>query len=279
MKARALLRRLPQLLLALAVAALVAVGFSSVRPQSSPAGVLRISAGEVPPHMDWTGGGREAEIIRAALRDEHGPGGIEFHVAPFSRHWEVFKRDERLHAVATTPLNMQLKGFASQPYIRYRNGIIYRAGDFPDGLGPQPVAALRDRRVVAFAGAALVLPGLQAAIPTFRSYAEYDDQYVHSVMLARGFVDVVIADRLIVDAYSRQVLGPRYEAEAARLRFDPAFCPTAYRMVFRTDALRAAFDKGLVAAGGRGELAAIEARYDAAAGIPEVARPLTGCAP
>jgi polar amino acid transport system substrate-binding protein len=246
-------------------------------PRLARSDSLRIAAGEVPPHMDGFGQGREADVIRAALR-RAGRADVEFHVGPFSRHWRTYARDPRLNAVATVPVGMALEGYATQPHIAYRNGVIYRRTQFPNGLGEKPLETLAGRRVVAFADASRILPGLGEAIPRFASYAEYDDQYVHSAMLAQGAVDAVIADRLIVDAYSRELLGGRWNDPDQRLVFDPIFCPTRYHMVFRSEALGAAFDRGLAAAADAGELARIDADYDQASRIPQVVRdPPKGC--
>ena len=179
--------------------------------------------------------------------------------------------------MATVPEGLRIEGFASRPYIRYQNGIIYRQARFPRGLGTDPLTGLAGARVVAFAGAQGILPGLADRIAGFASYAEYDDQYVHSAMLAHEVVDAVIADRLIIDTYSRQVLGSAYDRPDQRLVFDAAFCPTWYRMVFRSDAVRQMFDAGLAQAEAAGEIAEIDARFDAETRMTVVERAGMDC--
>lgn len=238
---------------------------------------VRIAAGALPPQMDRRGRGREAAIVRAALAEGGERRPVEFFVTPFTRHWEAFKRDRRIDAVITTPATMSMEGFVSDPYISYDNGIIYRRDQFPRGLTATPLEALKGKRVVAFAGAAGIIPGLVQAIPHFASYAEYQDQYVHSVMLARGYADAVIADRLIVDEYNRRVLEADYASQSAGLVFMPAFCPTIYHVVFRTDAQRNQFNTGLASLRRSGRLDDINAEYAARAKLAEVGPPAEGC--
>jgi polar amino acid transport system substrate-binding protein len=272
-----LLRRWPETTLVVGLLFLLCVTGGIALEHDRQVEPIRIVAGEVPPQMDQSGRGREAEIIRAALRQTYGGRQIEFHVVPFTRHWEAFKNDEKYDGVATVPLKLDLGGFSSGPYIEYQNGIVYRRSDFPQGLGPDPVLTLRGKRVVAFAGAAGILPQVGGGIRNFEYYAEYADQYIHSAMLAQNFVDVVISDRLIFDTYDRKVLGAQYQKTAPTLVFDPAFCPTPYRIVFRTDEMRNAFNHGLSVIRQSGELDRINARYQQGAGISEIARSGAEC--
>lgn len=268
----ALLGSWAQFALWLALAFLIVVSAGKSLPPANHGRTIRIVAGQLPPHMDHSAEGREAEIIRAALRQAYPDRRIEFHVLPFTRHWAAFKSDDRYDAVATTPRQLALTGFQAREYVRYENGVIYRRADFPRGLGSHPIDLLSGRRVVAFAGAAGILPELERATPRFQSYAEYDDQRVHSIMLDERSVDVVIADRLIVDHYNREV-----GASSKELVFDPVFCPTPYHLVFRTDEMRNAFDRGLEAISVSGELERINDKYLASAGIVERPRVRLGC--
>jgi polar amino acid transport system substrate-binding protein len=238
---------------------------------------IRIVAALLPPQLNAYGSGREAEIIRAALRAGGVTRPVEFHVVPFTRHWQMYDSDPRFDAVATTPPEVPLSGSRSAPYIAYQNGVIYRVQDFPDGLGARPLESLAGRRVVAFAGASAILPEMREVGREALIYLERPDQVSHSIMFTNDVVDVVVADHLIFTHYTREVLGENYVALARGTRFDPVFCPTPYQMVFRDNALRDQFDRGLEILRLNGELDAINARYNEQAGVVEVPRVREGC--
>lgn len=251
---------------------------------------IRIAAAILPPHMTEAGTGREADIIRAALIEGGVSEPVEFFVLPFTRHWNAYQRDPRFDAVATAPMpppsdgrpaqstsTLDFDGFPSERYIEYENGIVYRRSDFPRGLDRDPLHALADKRVVAFAGASAILPGLRERVSDFALYVERDDQYEHSAMFVGRGVDAIIADRLIIDEYNRRILGQEYETFAPQLEFDPLYCPTPYRLVFRRDALRLAFNRGLRSLIESGKLAEINERYRAGAELEEAQRERGNC--
>src|SRR5262249_41531460 len=128
---------------------------------------------------------------------------VEFFVLPFTRHWDAFQRDTRFDAVTMVPAaspsgtdsagtaptpELNFNGFSSGIYIWYENGIVFRAADFPSGLGARPIQALAGKRVVAFAGASAILPGLKENMRRLSLYVERDDQFEHSMMLFRRSV-------------------------------------------------------------------------------------------
>lgn len=257
---------------------------------------IRIATALLPPHMNERGEGREADIIRAALKRAGINERVDFFILPFTRHWAAYQRDNRFDAVTTVPDRLQssavsgagslepaaagalrFDGFLTKVYVQYENGVVYRTAAFGDGLGPKPLTSLAGKRVVAFAGASAILPELREAVSGFAFYAERDDQYEHSVMLSRERVDAVIADRLIVDHYNREVNGAAYATISDTLAFDTIYCPTNYRLVFRQDALRQAFDRGLELLRESGELEEINKRYRENSGLRLSSRTLGPC--
>jgi polar amino acid transport system substrate-binding protein len=288
----ALVRRsLPVAFLVVAISFVTfASGLATFESRQQYTRTIRIAAALLPPHMTEAGEGREADIIRAALKKGGVSEQVEFFVLPFTRHWNAYLRDSRFDALATAPLPMvsgdrtdrrnsvlDFNGFPSQRYVEYENGIVYRMSDFPYGLGNDPLQLLEGRRVVAFAGASAILPGLRQSVPSFSLYVERDDQYEHSSMFRQRGVDAIIADRLIIDEYNRRILGSGYADLTAELEFDPIYCPTPYRLVFRRDDLRIAFNKGLQLLTDSGELAAIDERYRAGSGLREAQRDSRPC--
>lgn len=243
--------------------------------------VIRIVTALLPPQMDGDGRGREAEIIEAALRaGDVEPGiRIEFHVLPFTRHWHAFKADgqsnNRYDAVTTVPDEISLGGLRSERYIQYQNGIIYRAESYPQGLPEAALDALNalaKKRIVAFAGAAVVVGEMRKVSEQALIYLERRDQLSHSIMFTGGTVDIVVAEELIFAHYTRQVLGAAFGQFAPKAVFDPVFCPTYYRLVFRSERYRDAFNAGLMRIRSNGTLRKILSKYAAESGISKVSR-------
>jgi hypothetical protein len=164
---------------------------------------IRIATALLPPQMDTKGEGQEAEIIVAALIAGGETKSVEFHVMPFTRHWQAFNIDSRFDAVTTVPDELKLEGLRSDSYIDYQNGVIYDVAAFPNGLGVDPLKALTGKRIVAFAGAATILPAMRDVSERSSEYLERKDQLSHSVMFVKGAVDAVVADELIFAFYTR----------------------------------------------------------------------------
>lgn len=204
---------------------------------------VSILAPELPPMMSAEGTGREASIIAESLAACGHK--ADFRIVPFGRHWIDFREGAAVDAVATVPEGMAMPGARSVPYIRYQNGASVLKGS---GLRIASLADLAGKRVITFSGAAEVLPGLRAAIPSFADFRERADQMVHSNLLFAGRVDAVLADGLIFAEYNRQLIE---KAQGGGLPFDPRqdvvftaiFPPTPYTMMFREDGLREDFDR------------------------------------
>ncbi|MBI1384211.1 MAG: transporter substrate-binding domain-containing protein [Rhizobiales bacterium] len=248
-------------------------------PRAEDDVALRIAAPLLPPQMDLDGRGREADIVQAAFEAAGLNRRIEFHIMPFTRHWKSYASDQRLDAVITVPKEVTLKGVRSEPYIYYQNGVFYDRSSIPGGLGNNPIGALELSRIVTFAGSTAVLKELGPLSERAPMYIERADQLSHSVVLASGFVDVVIADELIFDFYTRQVgasVAGTVDAPPSReLVFDPIFCPTPYQVVFRSFELRELFNSGLSVIQKNGTLEKINSDYHASRGVQRLDR--EGC--
>jgi hypothetical protein len=231
--------------------------------QSSAVGAIEISAGLVPPDVKEDGSGREADIIREALRrgDENNVLGnkqLRFHVQPFGKHWYSYQTDDRYDAVATVPNTVSLLGYRSAFYITYRNGVGVIAES-----SLQPIAKLQDlsgKRVVSFTGAKKTLDGLGEQVRHFKTYIEREDQRVHSWMLLNGLVDDVIADAMVFSHFNQRIFEEERRSVSIQFYATP-FKPTCYTMMFRKAEYRDLFDKGLKKMIGDGTLYEIDQRY------------------
>jgi len=286
-------RRAPIIFLVVSCgAALLGSSLATYQAQGRRSESVRIATALLPPRMYANGTGQEADIIRAALAKVGDHSRIEFFALPFTRQWSAFQRDSRFDAVAMVPTKAAIKefdvdtpaipqvllsGFPSKAYIWYHNGIVFRPKDFPTGLGRTPIRALYGKRVVAFAGASAILTDLEYNRRLFSLYVERGDQFEHSQMLQSGAVDAVVADRLIIDQYNKEIGGGRYPEISENLEFDAVYCPTPYLIVFRRQELQQKFDKGLAMLKSSGELASINERYLRRVGLRSVARPEGKC--
>ncbi|PWC34594.1 ABC transporter substrate-binding protein [Azospirillum sp. TSO35-2] len=217
------------------------------------------------------GTGREASIIGEAFAACGHQ--VRFKVVPFGRHWADFRDGAPADAVSTVPAGVDLPGERSVPYILYQNGASVLKSS---GLRVGSLADLAGKRVITFAGAPDVLPGLRAAIPSFGDFRERADQMVHSNLLFAGRVDAVLADGLIFAEYNRQLMekgkagaGLPFDA-GQEVVFTAIFPPTPYSMVFRDHGLRAEFDRCFAELKASGRVDAIDraavARYAATVG-------------
>ena len=221
-----------------------------------------VSAGHIPPHMTQDGKGREAEIISATL--ESCGYRAKFIVQPFTRHWDKYKNDTTIDAVATVPAGLDLPGAKSTTtYVNYHNGALILGAR---GLTPQNLDDLSGLNVVAFAGANSILAGLKAAQARFKSYRETSDQLAQSRLLLSQRADAVIGDGMIFAEYLAQL---QAQNKKKNLRFDPnqsvrfsaIFTPSPYHMVFRDPALQQDFDRCYAKLKETGKIDAINRAY------------------
>jgi len=218
---------------------------------------LTILAGDLPPMFNADGTGREAEVITTVM--ERCGHSVTFEIQPFTRHWKTYANGKG-DGVATVPLGMPLDGVQSDAYIQYQNGVSSLS---EAGAGYADLSALSGQSVIAFMGASEIIPGLQDAVPSFKSYKEIADQIGQSRMIFGHRVDAVIGDGMIFAEYNRQL------REQADLMFDPnqdvtfqaIFAPSDYGMNFRTEALTEDFNRCYGEAKAYGTLDAINQKW------------------
>lgn len=234
----------------------VSLGVLLISAASLPvqADEIKILAGDLPPMMNPDGTGREAEIIKVTL--ERCGHSAKFEVQPFTRHWASFK-DGAGDAVTTVPPGLPLPGTPTAQYIAYQNGVAYLASR------SQPFETLADLKgnsVVAFKGAAEIIPGFGDASKGFSEYREMADQITQNKLVFGGRAAAAVGDGMIFAEYSRQL----QESKEA-LPFDPRqpvrfkalFAPSPYVMQFRNSAHAADFDRCFKEAEADGTIAKI----------------------
>lgn len=236
------------------IAVLILPVLSLLPATTSQAAEIKVMAGDLPPMEFADGTDREAEIIRAALE---GCGHtVTFEVQPFTRHWSSFK-DGAGDAVATVPPGLPLPGAATGVYISYQNGAAHLES-LPNP--PKSVAELAGRSVVAFKGAAEILPGFGDATKGFKEYREIADQITQNKLVFGGRVDAAVGDGMIFAEYSRQLQESKEQLgfdPAQPVRFTPLFEASPYVMQFRDPAMAAEFDTCFKKAEEAGTIAAI----------------------
>ncbi len=237
---------------ALSIAALLAAVAGPAQARD-----ITIMAGNLPPHVNQDGTGREASLIREVM----GACGhtVTFKVEPYTRHWESFRKGDG-DAVATVPAGLDMPGAASEPYVSYQNGASVLAGS---GRAVKTLADLTGKKAVTFAGGKELLPGLKDMGGKMAELREQADQGIHSNLLFANRTDAVLGDGLIFAEYNKR-LGEQAKSGKS-LPFDPAqpvtftaiFPPTPFVMVFRDQGLRDAFNACLAQVRQTGKLDAI----------------------
>jgi hypothetical protein len=229
--------------------------------ESKPSDVgreINVVTSLLPPYMDENARGKEADIIKAALIEGYRIEGrnvsIRFFIEPFSHHWLSYISDTRYDAVTTVPETVNIPGYRSKPYVNFQNGIGYRKNGFSGQVDDFRLSELAGYRVVAFAGASGIIPGLRKERDTFSLYLEEPNQRIHSKLLAENIVDIVIADGVILSEYNRR-LEPALKIPEEL--FAAVFCETPYAMAFRTVEMKERFNAGLGVISRNGQLDAI----------------------
>ena len=212
----------------------------SVASFSANAAEIKILAGDLPPMMNPDGTGREAEIIKTTL--ERCGHTVKFEVQPFTRHWTSFK-DGAGDAATTVPPGLPLPGTPTAQYISYQNGVAFLATR-PTAF--ETLADLNGNSVVAFKGAAEIIPGFGDASKGFSEYRELADQITQNKLVFGGRAAAAVGDGMIFAEYSRQL----QESKEALpfdpnqpVRFNALFEPSPYVMQFRDPAHAADFDR------------------------------------
>jgi polar amino acid transport system substrate-binding protein len=235
----------------------VLTGLGILVSASADARELSIVASELPPMFTKNGSGHEADIVRETLAAcGHS---VKFTVVPFIRNLTEFKKGA-YDAVATVPSDIDLGGQKSAVYFQYQNGASVLASS---GITINSLSDLAGKRVISFANARKILPGLHEAAGSFADYRENAGQLIHSKLLFAARVDVVLGDGLIFAEYNRQL---RERAKGGEgLPFNPhqntiftaIFPPTSYVMVFKDGAVRDDFNHCFQQLSESGRIAAI----------------------
>ncbi|WP_152619789.1 substrate-binding periplasmic protein [Paramagnetospirillum magnetotacticum] len=151
----------------------------------------------------------------------------------------------------------------SEVYITYRNYAITLASR---ALSIERLEDLAGKSVLAFQRATAYLgPEFKAVADANPSYREESNQVIQPLLLYKGRVDVVVADRNIFDWFANQPEVRDKVDTGQKVVYHPLFPPTDYRMAFRDPTLRDAFNHGLARLKAEGEYDRIVARYSKAA--------------
>ncbi|MEF2231465.1 MAG: transporter substrate-binding domain-containing protein [Pseudodesulfovibrio sp.] len=232
----------------------------------APAREVRVGIGFVlPPYVvREDDSGLEVEIIRRALA-EAGHTAVFVYLPNLRLPLELARGT--LDAVAANrayDLAREMGGPAhpSGLTVEYRNCAVSRRSD---GFVIHAVGDLRGKRVLTFQNARKYLgQEFRRVADSLQHYRELADQSLHVGMLYAGRTDVVISDRRIF-LYWRKRLADSSRGRGVDLEqplvFHDIFSPSPRTVFFSDPALRDAFDQGLEALRGRGEIEALNARH------------------
>ena len=186
--------------------------------------------------------GRDIEIVATTLRQcGYEP---EFIVQPFGRHLWSFRYMTQADGVMTVPLDYNLPGHSTAAYVWDQDGAFYNASRIDPIEGTDD---LRGLNVVTFRDGLKIL-GIEEMADGFSSLLMVADQGLHSKLLFKGRVDVILADGLIVAEVNDRILrnhgtGQSWPAREDDFRFAPIFIPSPYKMVFRDSDIARQFDE------------------------------------
>jgi polar amino acid transport system substrate-binding protein len=193
-----------------------------------------------PPYvMEADRSGLEVELVNAAF--QAAGRSVEPYFAPHERLFALLAH-HHIDAIATTNEASGIVAYYSDNHITYQNYAIALA-DRPD-IAIKTLSDLSRYRIASFQGARNILgQAYRDAVDHASDYSEQAQQSQRNVMLFRGRVDVVIADKRIFE-YFRQHAGP--EANQHRpVHYFAVFPPTQYKLGFDRQADREQFNAGL----------------------------------
>jgi hypothetical protein len=223
---------------------------------------IHMIAPEIPPHFDKSGRGRIGDVISLALkRCGHD---VRFTVVPFGRHWKDYVDDQSFDGLATAEADQKFPGHSTKAFMRLQDGATVRADSGLQAIGS--AAELSGRRVLAFPSADKIL-GIEALVPTFRSFGMLSDRFDQLRPLFTGRIDVVLADGLVTAHFNsilrqraRDGLEPEIDP-GSRLIFRRIFASGPQRLYFRDRAIAADFDRCAAELRASGELSAAARPY------------------
>ena len=239
------------------IAALLCAAAALMSEHASAAEV-EVLVGDLPPMVNKDGSGREAEIIATTL--ERCGHTAKFTIQPFTRHWQSFESGKG-DAVATVPVGMPTAGTQTEPYVSYQNGISFLKSS---GAQVSTLGDLNGMKIVAFEGAASIIPGLSDATGGFKSYREMADQETQSKLLYGKRVDGIVGDGMLFAEFARrlQEAGAASGVDASQpIEFRAIFEPTPYGMSFRDPAMAEGFSRCFAELEEEGKIAEINTRW------------------
>ncbi|MBB5019733.1 polar amino acid transport system substrate-binding protein [Chitinivorax tropicus] len=199
--------------------------------------------------------GLEVEIISAAFK----AAGIEIkmHFAPQSRLHAQLSAGQ-IDAIVTTLEQSGVSAYYSDSYLSYQN---YAISLTSNKLDIRSQDDLSRYSVTAFQRASQILGDrFHAAILKSPGYTEQAQQRTRNLLLYLGRVDVVVGDKRIFNYFSRDIADQVDTSQA--VTFHDIFPPTHYKVGFKNQALRDAFNRGLATIRQDGTYARIEKRYE-----------------
>ncbi len=214
----------------------------------------------LPENMEDNGtSGREAEILRKIFDCMNIKTQID--LQPFVRHIRSYSQSKQVDydGVLTVPSNTKVKGFPTQPYIKYYNGAIVRDADFPNGISS--LKDLKGKDVITFIDGKSLLQGVEGNTSLFSSYVETSNQKTHVEMLLKNRVHAVFSDGLIFMAFYKRILKESPQYKNIPIRFHGVFKATEFFASFKKKAHRDTFNTCLKKLSKDGSLNKIERSY------------------
>ncbi|NVJ96691.1 MAG: ABC transporter substrate-binding protein [Alphaproteobacteria bacterium] len=211
-------------------------------------------------HFDQNAYGRSAGALEAIYaRCNLRP---NFVTHRWGQHWQAFEDDASFDAVAIVWDSAEVSGFASDDFIRQRNGVAFLASK---KLQIKTVADLKGLRVLGFGGATELFPDLAEVLPTLGRYWEAPPGFASRLALVNNDVDVFITDGLIfaIDYIDQVNLnGAHYGDENwPAMKFVGLFPEIGDKMHFRREADRDTFNRCLHEARASGSIAEATKKY------------------
>lgn len=183
--------------------------------------------------------GIEVEIVREALKSQS----ITMQPVFLSqKRLPLAFSNREIDAISTIVPDSGIEGAYSDVYIHYEDKAITLASR---KLSLSKVGDLARFSVLAFPHAAKYLgPEFATLSQNHPNYRETGDQVDQNRTLYRGNVDVVVSDIRIFNYMDRR-MQERFGESPKAVQYHDIFVKIPYRMLFRSPAMRDAFNKGL----------------------------------
>lgn len=200
--------------------------------------------------------GMEYDIVKEALALEGHTMLAQY--VPLGRVPKVMEMG-RADAAFTQRIDTAVGAYLSEVYIVYRNYAITLASR---DIKIDRLEDLAGKSILAFQNASSYLgPAYKAVVQKNSTYREEAKQISQPILLFLGRVDVVVADRNIFNWFSHDPEVTAKVDTSQAIRYHAIFPPTEYRVAFRDQDLRDAFNRGLAKLRSSGEYGRIVARY------------------